>query len=128
LAGQDARGRRVVPLALAVVVSMAVAVGSFLPPADKRRLHSEGRFHSWGHLAVFCVVGFVAARTAHSLWARIAVFSAAIAFGFAIEYGEHCVFGSPLEWKDVLVDALGVIGGTLIAMVVAPRRLDSRQG
>ena len=26
----------------------------------------------------------------------------------------------PLEWKDILIDAAGVIGGTLLALVSSP--------
>jgi drug/metabolite transporter (DMT)-like permease len=120
--GKDQRRRKNTSLWLAVVVAFAVLAVSFLPVADKRKLHSGGRLHSWGHLVVFSVVGFVAARTAHSLWARIAVFAGAIVFGLGIEVGEHLVFGNVLEWKDVLVDALGVIAGTLLAIVFTPRR------
>jgi uncharacterized membrane protein YidH (DUF202 family) len=120
--------RKITSLVLAGVVALAVSIVSFLPLADKERLHSKGRLHSWGHLAVFLVVGFVAARTVNSFWARTAVFTGAILFGFAIEVGEHLAFRGALEWKDVLVDALGVIAGTLLAIVSTPRRADSPSG
>ncbi len=94
---------------------------SFLPPADKLILHSHGRFHYWGHLAVFAVAGFLAVQTTRSLRARTAAFTACILFGLILEVGEHLVFHSPMEWKDVLVDAVGVCAGTLLARIVAHR-------
>lgn len=123
-ASDESRVRRnIVSLVLAGVVALAVLVVSFLPVEDKRKLHSGGRLHSWGHLAVFTVVGYAAARTAQTLWMRVAMFALAIVFGFGIELGEHLAFGNGLEWKDVLVDSLGVVAGTLVAAVFAPRRL-----
>jgi hypothetical protein len=120
---QSRAQRRIVSLVLAGVVALAVLVVSFLPIEDKRKLHSPGRLHSWGHLAAFTVVGYLAARTAETLWMRVAMFALAIVFGFGIELGEHLAFGNGLEWKDVLVDSLGVVAGTLVAAVFAPRRL-----
>jgi hypothetical protein len=119
--GRSARERRNLSIALAAVVVAAVSFVSFLPTADKRVLHSEGRLHYWGHLVVFSVVGYVASRTARSPWGHIVVFLSAVIFGLGIEIGEHLVFRSPLEWKDVLVDAFGVIAGTLLAAATAAK-------
>jgi VanZ family protein len=111
---------RSVSIALACLVVSSVAVVSFLPAGDKRRLHTAGRFHSLGHLLVFSFVAFVVARTTHSSRARVILFLALLALGFGIEYGEHSLFGNPLEWKDVLVDTLGAVSGTLAAVVSQP--------
>jgi hypothetical protein len=56
---------------------------------------------------------------------RILFFVFALIFGFGIEIGEHLLFQGPLEWKDVLVDAMGVICGTVAAMVSAPKETDA---
>ncbi|WP_263353476.1 hypothetical protein [Acidicapsa acidisoli] len=113
---RDARNRRTISAIIAAVVVAAVLIVSFLPGADKRALHSEGRLHSLGHFVAFSVVGYVAGRTSHSLWVRVLVFFGALIFGFGIEIGEHLIFHSGLEWKDVLVDAVGVVCGTLFAI------------
>jgi hypothetical protein len=110
--------KRALSVAFASVVVFAVAVVSFLPGRDKHRLHTSGRFHSLGHLLVFSVVGFVLARTTHSRRTRIILFIGALMLGLAIEWGEHLVFKSPLEWKDVLVDGFGVVCGTLLAAII----------
>ncbi len=70
-------------------------------------------------------MAYLAAKAAKSLRARILLFVGSLIFGFGIEVGEYLVFKNPLEWKDVLVDAAGVIGGTLIAIVTSPHEVDS---
>jgi hypothetical protein len=75
-----------------------------------------------GHLIAFSVVGYVAGRTSSSLRVRTLVFFCALIFGFGIEIGEHLIFHSGLEWKDVLVDAVGVICGTLFAIASAQKQ------
>ncbi len=117
---RNARKQRNIYTVLACVVFPAVIVISFLPNEDKHLLHTRGRFHSVGHFVVFCVVAYVASRSARSLRARLVVFGASLVLGFGIEVAEHLVFHAPLEWKDVLVDAAGVIGGTLIAILSRP--------
>lgn len=78
-----------------------------------------GKYHSLGHFLAFVAVGFVLARTVHSMWGRVVAFAGAIVFGLGIEVMEHLAFGNALEWKDVLVDAAGAIAGTLLAMASA---------
>ena len=111
-----------ISIAFASAVVAAVAAVSFLPGNDKHRLHTSGRYHSWGHLLAFSVVAFVVARTTYSRSARILLFAGSLVLGLAIEYGEHKVYGNSLEWKDVLVDGLGVVCGTLLAIVTQPQQ------
>lgn len=60
---------------------------------------------------------------ANSLRARLLLFAGSLVFGLGIEFAEHLVYRSPLEWKDVLVDAMGVVGGTLIATLSESREV-----
>ena len=119
-ARQKSRRQRNFFLALACIVVPGIALFSFLPGKAKSVLHTRGRFHSWGHLIVFLCLSYIVARTALSLRGRILLFLASLVLGFGIEAGERLVFGSHMEWKDVLVDAAGVIGGTLLAIFTAP--------
>lgn len=121
---ESSNQQRTIFLALACVVVPAIAILSFLPNSSKQIFHTRGRFHSWGHLLAFSVIAYLVARSARSLRGRILFFIASVIFGVGIEVGEHLVFKSPLEWKDVLVDAAGVIGGTLIAIIASPAEQD----
>jgi VanZ family protein len=103
---------------------VAVAVVSFLPADTKHALHTRGRFHSWGHFLIFSVVGYIAAGIARSPRARVLFFIGCLVFGFGIELAEHIVYQSGLEWKDVIVDAVGAGFGTVLALVTAPKTAD----
>ena len=103
-------------LAVASILIPAITLLSFLPGSSKAKLHTHGRYHSWGHLLIFCVIGFVMTRAARTERMRMWLFVAAMLFGFGIEIAEHFVFKSPLEWKDVFMDVTGVVGGTLMAL------------
>ncbi|WP_263359327.1 hypothetical protein [Acidicapsa ligni] len=115
------RRERTISIVLACLVVTGIAVVSFLPGDGKEVLHTRGRFHSWGHLIAFGIVAFPLARLARSTRARLLLFAAALIFGFGIEFAEHAIYHSVLEWKDILVDAIGVTCGTLMALVTAPR-------
>jgi len=91
-----------------------------LPIGDKSALHTRGRFHSLGHFLVFGLVAYVAGRTSRSVQTRIFLFVGVVLFGFGIELAEHLIYQAALEWTDVLVDAAGVLVGTLIAFVGSP--------
>ena len=119
---RDSRGERLISVVFASAVVAAVAFVSFLPGGDKHRLHTSGRFHSWGHFLAFAGISFGLARTTRSFGGRTVFFIVSLVLGFAIEYGEHVVYQNPLEWKDVLVDGLGVVCGALLAIVAQPRR------
>jgi len=108
-------------LVLACVAVPTVAFISFLPIGDKRLLHTTGKYHSWGHFVAFSFVAFIAGKTSRTTRGRVFLFLASMLFGLGIEVAEHLVFGSPLEWMDVLVDAAGVVGGTLLAILSAPK-------
>ncbi|CAN5637746.1 hypothetical protein BH10ACI4_BH10ACI4_07060 [soil metagenome] len=106
---------------LACLTAAAIAVVSFLPPADKSVLHTRGRFHSWGHLLAFTAIGFVTAKTSRSPKIRIIVLLCTIGLGFGIETMENLKFHGGLEWKDIFVDTLGVLCGSLIAVLMTPK-------
>jgi hypothetical protein len=112
--------QRTIFLYLACLAVPAIAILSFLPPWDKAMLHTRGKFHSWGHLLAFAVIAYFVARAARTARGKILLFVFSLIFGVGIEVSEHLMFGAPVEWKDVLVDALGVIAGTLMAMLTTP--------
>jgi len=62
------------------------------------------------------VIGFVLVRAGRTDVQRRWLFIGAMVLGFAIEVGEHLIFGNRLEWKDVFMDVTGAVGGTLVAL------------
>lgn len=112
---------RAVFIALACVAVLGIGAISFLPVGDKRLLHTNGKYHSWGHFIAFSFVAFVTGRASRTVRGRVFLFLGSLLFGLGIEVGEHLAFGSLLEWMDVLVDAAGVVGGTLLAILSAPK-------
>jgi hypothetical protein len=115
-------------LLVASIVVAGVSFVSFLPVRGKRALHTEGHLHVGLHFVAFSLVGFVFFRVARSRTARIAAFAGAVLFGFLIEEGEHLIYGGGMEWKDVLTDAIGVLAGTLLAVLFASRSRRPDQG
>jgi VanZ family protein len=106
-------------IALACVAFPAVVVLSLLPNGDKSALHTRGRFHSLGHFVIFGLLAYAAGRTTRSIQTRILLFLGVVLFGFGVELAEHLTYKAALEWKDVLIDFVGVFVGTLIAFVGA---------
>jgi len=107
-------------IAIACIAFPAIVVLSLLPIGDKIALHTRGRFHSLGHFLVFGLVAYVAGRTSRSVQIRIFLFVGVVLFGFGVELAEHILYQAALEWTDVLVDAAGVLVGTLIAFAGSP--------
>jgi VanZ family protein len=113
--------RKIASIVLALALGAAVTIGSFLPEEDKQIVHSRGRFHLLGHFFVFSAIGFVASRAASTRKGRVVAFCAAVFLGTAIELTEHFAYQSALERKDILVDFLGVVAGTMLARITASR-------
>lgn len=88
-----------------------VLILSFLPYRQKHRLHTEGALHAWGHLLAFAVLMFFAARSAGSWRRRVWLVLAVLLLGAGVEWVEHLIFGAPLEWMDIGLDAAGVALG-----------------
>lgn len=104
---------------LALLLTAGVIALSFLPLREKQVLHTKGRLHEGGHLILFGAVAFLSARSARGPASRVILFLASLAFGLGIEYAEHAFFHGALEWTDVLIDATGVVAGTVLARLSA---------
>ena len=115
---RGSRRQSVILLFVAILMTAGVFAGSLLPMQYKAVLHTHGRLHSWIHLFVFGALAFVAARSTRSAPLRLAFFAAALAFGFAVEVTEHITYHGALEWRDVLVDAIGISVATLLALLL----------
>jgi hypothetical protein len=114
-------GEQTLFIALSSIVVMAIGLISFLPEYDKSALHTRGMFHHWAHFLVFAVLAYAVARTTRSRTTQIILFLGAIVFGSGIELAEAILYSAPLEWKDVLVDSIGVLAGSLVALFRQPK-------
>ncbi|RXH57605.1 hypothetical protein [Granulicella sibirica] len=110
------RSSRVPFILLGCVLFPALIFLSFLPESGKSTLHTMGRFHSLGHVLAFTVVAYVAGRASWSRQVSLVLFFVAILSGLAIEVGEHLIYGSSLEWLDIVTDSIGVLLGTILAL------------
>jgi hypothetical protein len=88
-----------------------VLILSFLPYRQKHRLHTGGALHAWGHLLAFAVLMYLAAGSVGSWRRRGWLVLAVLLLGAGVELVEHLVFGAPIEWIDIGVDAAGVALG-----------------
>ncbi len=50
------------------------------------------------------------------------LFLLTLLLGFGTEFGEHLIFGTDLEWKDVAMDAVGAAVGASLARFGVERR------
>ena len=115
---QNTKRRRWIFVLLSCLGVVAIVVVSFLPVAEKSSLHTRGRLHSPGHLVAFGLVAYLVERSVWSARVRGLLVAAMIVLGFWVELGEHLMFGAAFEWKDFVLDVLGIVGGTLLALAM----------
>jgi len=97
---------------LACLWTMAIILATLIRGGDiGKYLRTSGWEHLAVHLFVFCVLGALGQFSfrRHSWW-MIALFFCLL-LGFWSEGYEHFVFGSSMEYMDVMVDTAGVILG-----------------
>jgi len=103
---------RVFPRIFASLWAMAIILATLMRGAEVGKyLRTSGWLHLAVHLFVFCVLGILVQFSfRRPSWWMIAVFSCLL-LGFWSEGYEHLVFGSSMEYMDVMVDTVGVILG-----------------
>ena len=119
---------------LAILWTVAIVVGSFLPIQIKEFVGTETRSsvpaerhraavkHQVGHLIAFCMASLLFAAASVRKTHRFYYFLFIAALGSTIEYLQHAIFGSVFEWWDVrddtLASAVGCVLGVLLAAYV----------
>jgi cyanate permease len=101
---------------------------SFLPAQFKQDLHTQGRLHLWGHWLAFVITAFLLVNNTRSLGYRLLLLMSALVFGYSIEITQHLVFQIELERMDMLMDSLGIVSGSLLALtferLLSPQEAD----
>lgn len=114
---------------LAVWLLLITAV-SLAPLRAKTALGTVGFWHNPMHFAVFLLTGVLALFGAQSLYARGFRTFMLVAFCATIELLEAVIYRNHIEWRDILIDSLGLFSGWLLVMLVRgpatprPRRCD----
>lgn len=100
---------------------------SFLPGREKQRLHTQGRYHAYGHFAAYLATVVVLLRAVRSARGRAAVLCGLTVLSWGVEYVQGLHDGYGTEWHDVVVDLLGAtIGAMLVALAGGMRDGDRR--
>ena len=119
--------RRLAAMAAAVWIA-GLALLSFLPTQDKRQLHTKGRLHPAGHIGFFLVAAALLVASARTTRSRVLLLCLLAAFGGCVECLQHLTSGAPLEWRDIVLDLLGVLlGGLLITTAGKMRAIEPVQ-
>ena len=100
---------------------LLIAVLSFLPQQFKQDLHTRGHLHVWGHLLAFCSATLLLVRATRDRRFRIVLLLMVLALGGCLEFAQHLVYSSPIEWSDVVIDTLGSALGLLFALALGLR-------
>ena len=83
-------------------------------------LQTTGALHIATHFIVFAVLGLLLMLSFEARPVRLLAILSGIALGFTTELYEHLAFHSPMEFGDVLVDALGVLAGAAARFLRKP--------
>jgi len=68
-------------------------------------------------MLAFAALAYVAAKISTAFRTRFLTLLGLLAFSWVIEGIEHLIWLSPLEWRDVFTDIVGIVGGLLLALL-----------
>jgi hypothetical protein len=121
------RSQRPLYRTAALIWATALLIGSLQPrrPANFHFsvAHHVAHFLGFGALAFLATVGF-GNPIRNSLWPAAASFL----FGFVIEFLQHVQNRMPIEWYDVLDDAVGALAFAAFCRIVYCRAADATKG
>jgi hypothetical protein len=103
---------------------LVVILLSLMPLSVKDLLGTRGEYHKWGHRFVFAVGALLLCLLRRQPHEKLVV--AALAFGLAasIEAAQVLLFREDFEWRDLGSDALGILIGGSLAILIDNKRPD----
>ena len=120
-----ANDSRRLPAGLLTTFAGALVAGlSFVPPAIKHALHTQGELHLWYHVLAFAALAFLFLSRASGPRARFLLPFAALAVGWGTEFAQAAVYHYSVERPDLAADAMGVLLGVLV-FHLAQRSVDA---
>ena len=123
---------------IAILWTVAIVIGSFLPIEVKEAIgtetnsslpamrHQAAIRHRAGHLIAFGVASLLFAAASIKKAHRLYYFLFIVGLGSTIEYMQHAIFGSLFEWWDVWDDALAAAISCLLGSLLASRYLTNK--
>lgn len=112
---------RLRPLLLVLGLLLALAMFSLsgLSTETKFHLHFQGALHPWLHLCGFALLAALLSAALRRPALQLLACAALLLFAYGTEAHESHLDGWPVEQKDVLTDAAGILAG--IALASRPR-------
>lgn len=108
------------PAWTAALAGAAALVGSFLPLSHRSFFHSSGPLHPLVHLILFGAIAWLSAWATGSANTRALLCLCIAVLGCSTELIEWRLYGNPLEYTDMIVDAIGAVLGTSLGALTAP--------
>ena|SRR3954468_5248632 len=104
-----------VPLIRVIFASWIVLMAglSIAPDWFKRRLHTTGHFHYFGHIVVFAITAAAVTCRAEKLRSLALRAGCVLAFGIALESAQAIAYHGWFEKRDLLADLAGVVLGLI---------------
>lgn len=84
-------------------------------------IDTRGPLHPYLHVATFLLIAWLAAWSTRSVGVRLLLCIGIALFGCATELLEWRMSANPLEWTDIVLDAMGTVAGTGLAALTMPR-------
>jgi hypothetical protein len=94
-----------------------VAALSLLPLHAKNFLLTTGFLHTYGHIVIFGITGALCCRALYKPLTSVIGGMAVLAFGFCLEFLQWLIYGNRFEWRDLVLDALGITCGLLLLSI-----------
>ncbi len=105
----------------ALLLTVAIGFASMLPEERRSLIDTRGPLHPYVHVVTFTVVAWLAAWSTRSPLLRVVLCAGLALFGCATEIVEWKMYGNPLEWADIILDAIGTVAGTGLGALTLPR-------
>ena len=115
--------RRARYLLASLLATIVIGTVSLLPGDTKNALHTSHHLHSTLHVLAFALLAFIAFRGVRSTRAHFLLICAGLLLAGGTELGEHRIYGSQMEYRDIVADGLGVGLGSGLAAVLHKRRV-----
>ncbi len=109
---------------LGLLLTLALLFAATLPEDRRSLIDTRGPLHPYLHIAAFTLVAFLAAWSTRSSAVRVLLCLGVTLLGCVTEITEWRLYHNPLEWTDIVLDAMGAVAGIgLGALTVALQRV-----